>query len=123
MLVAGKENDNEKFDFLNENTRNPPNGYNQGYKKNSEEDKFAPKTFPDYLRKHLKGKFAKFVQTSEYIVITYDRLSEQFIAVLKDNYERLLNMYNDMSNKCLTDSHKKKFSSLLVFISFYQLII
>lgn len=36
-----------------------------------------------------------------------------FTALLKDNYEKLLNLYNDLANKCLMESHKKKFSSLL----------
>lgn len=98
LLVGTKDGDNDKIEILLDNRTNA-NGANKG--KNFDDlDKLATKTFPEYLKKHFK-------------TITYERLSDTFIALLKNNYEKLFNYYNELSNKCLMESHKKKFNSLL----------
>mmetsp|Transcript_32434 Transcript_32434/g.29241 ORF Transcript_32434/g.29241 Transcript_32434/m.29241 type:complete len:274 (-) Transcript_32434:1236-2057(-) len=63
-------------------------------------DKNQCKTFGEYLRKNFKS-------------VSYEKLSEKFTNVLKENYESLMAYYVELSNKCLLESHKKKYKSLL----------
>jgi pimeloyl-ACP methyl ester carboxylesterase len=103
LMVSAKDNENEKIDLLlNDNARSNGNLNNPNFRgRNMDDlDKSSSRTFPEYLKKHFK-------------TITYDKLSEHFTNLLKENYERLLTQYGDLANKCLMESHKKKFSSLL----------
>lgn len=115
LLVASKDSENEKIDLLlNDGLRNKGNLANQNFRGNNEFDKNSTRTFGEYLKKFFKSKFDTRITILTDIAITYDRLSDHFTGQLKDNYERLLVLYNELSNKCLMETHKKKFSSLLV---------